>query len=273
MGLFDNWSWSDTWSALGTVGNLASTGYDIYSGIKAANQASKYADLAFGSIEKQDAYADEAWARQKEKYWPLEDLNILYSMEDLQTLRPLGVAQAQYAVDRGLADIQQQRELDPLYRDTEKSVIRKLTEGEDIIRDRLMNQATADVAAGYAQQREQDMRSMGMAGINASSGAYSNYMNRMGSQQALSEAMGRTQASRQAEDLALSRESQALNYRKGASLQTYQATPSVNSSSILSGLGSASTGSMGLANMYMQDAQNSWNGAGRGIQRLTGGNA
>ena len=85
--------------------------------------------------------------------------------------------------------------------------------------------------------------------------------------------MSRTQASRQAEDLALSRESQALNYRKGASLQTYQATPSVNSSSILSGLGSASTGSMGLANMYMQDAQNSWNGAGRGIQRLTGGNA
>ena len=150
MGLFDNWSWGDTWSALGTVGNLAATGYDIYSGIKSANQASKYADLAFGSIEKQDEYASEAWQRQKEKYWPLEDLNIQYGMEDLQTLRPLGQAQAQYAVDRGLADIQQQRELDPLYRDTEKSVIRKLTEGEDVIRDRLMNQATADVAAGYA---------------------------------------------------------------------------------------------------------------------------
>lgn len=272
MGLFDNWSWSDTWSALGTVGNLAATGYDIYSGIKAANQASKYADLAFGSIEKQDEYASEAWQRQKEKYWPLEDLNIQYSMEDLQTLRPLGQAQAQYAVDRGLADIQQQRELDPLYRDTEKSVIRKLTEGEDVIRDRLMNQATADVAAGYAQQREQDTRAMGMAGINANSGAYANYMNRMGSQQALSEAMARTQASRQAEDLALSRQSQALNYRKGASLQTYQATPSVNSSSILSGLGSAGGNSANLAGMFNQQAQNSWAGAARGLQYLTGGN-
>lgn len=272
MGLFDNWSWGDTWSAFGTVGNLAATGYDIYSGIKSANQASKYADLAFGSIEKQDEYASEAWQRQKEKYWPLEDLNIQYGMEDLQTLRPLGQAQAQYAVDRGLADIQQQRELDPLYRDTEKSVIRKLTEGEDVIRDRLMNQATADVAAGYAQQREQDTRAMGMAGINANSGAFSNYMNRMGSQQALSEAMSRTQASRQAEDLALSRQSQALNYRKGASLQTYQATPSVNSSSILSGLGSAGGSSVNLAGMFNQQAQNSWDGAARSLKYLTGGN-
>lgn len=272
MGLFDNWSWGDTWSALGTVGNLAATGYDIYSGIKSANQASKYADLAFGSIEKQDEYAQEAWDRQKEKYWPLEDLNIQYATEDLQTLRPLGQAQAQYAVDRGLADIQQQRELDPIYRETEKSVIRKLTEGEDVLRDRLMQQATADIAAGYAQQREQDTRSMGMAGINASSGAYANYMNRMGSQQALSEAMARTQASRQAEDLALSRQSQALNYRKGASLQTYQATPSVNSSSILSGLGSAGGSSANLAGMFNQQAQNSWAGAARGLQYLTGGN-
>lgn len=261
MGLFDNWSWGDTFNALGTAANVASTGYDIYSGIKSANQASKYADLAFGSIEKQDEYAQEAWDRQKEKYWPLEDLNIQYGMEDLQTLRPLGQAQAQYAVDRGLADINQMRELDPTFYETEKSVIRKLTEGEDVLRDRLMNQATADVAAGYAQQRDQDRRTMGMAGINANSGAFSNYMNRMGTNQALAESMARTQASRQAEDLALSRQSQALNYRKGAALQTYQATPSVNSSSILSGLGGAGTSAAGLAGMYDQNAQDSWSGA------------
>ena len=54
MGLFDNWSWGDTWSAFGTVGNLAAIGYDIYSGIKSANQASKYAELGFGSITKKD---------------------------------------------------------------------------------------------------------------------------------------------------------------------------------------------------------------------------
>ena len=37
MGLFDNWSWGDTWSALGTVGNLAATGYDT----PALNQQTK----------------------------------------------------------------------------------------------------------------------------------------------------------------------------------------------------------------------------------------
>lgn len=272
MGWLDSLSdfdWGGLASGLGSVASVAGAGWDIYQGYQNQKLANKYADLAFGSMEAQDAYAAEMYERQKQKYWPLEDLQIQYTMEDLQNLRPLAQAQVQYASDRGLADIAKNRELDPLYDETEKSLIRKLTEGEDVLRDRMMNEASANVAASYAQQREQDKRTMGMAGINPNSGAFANYLSRTGTNQALAEAMGRTQASRQAEDLALSRQSQALNYRKGASLPSYQFTPSVSSSSVASGLGGVTSGAANLAGQYNQSAQAGWSSAWSLLQGLS----
>ena len=261
MGLFDNWSWNDTWSALGTAANIAGAGYDIYQGYQNQQLANKYADIVFSTAEKQDEYTQAMFDRIKSLYWPFEDLNYQYATEDIQALRPLAQAQTQYAVDRGLSDIAKYRELDPVYDDTEKSLIRKLTEGEDVLADRLMTTATANVANAYAQQRESDMRKLSAAGINPNSGQYSNYMNRMGSQQAMAEATARTQASRQAEDLAISRQSQALNYRQGAQLPTYQTTPSVTSSNITSGLSSSGSLSSSLYNSANQQAQLGFNSA------------
>lgn len=273
MGLFDNWSWSDTWSALGTAANVAGAGYDIYQGYQNQQLANKYADIAFSTAEKQDEYAQAMFDRMKNLYWPYEDLNYQYATEDLQTLRPLGQAQAQYAVERGLSDIAQQRELDSVYYDTEKSLIRKLTEGEDVLADRLMQTATANVANAYAQQRESDARKLSASGINPNSGQYANYMNRMGSQQAMAEATARTQASRQAEDLAISRQSQALNYRQGAQLPTYQTTPSVNASNITSGLSSSGSMSGSLYNDTSQQAQLGFSSAYSLLKNLTSGSS
>ena len=272
MGLWDsitntvsNWSWSDTSNVL----NSAGTVYDIYQGYQSGKLADKYANMAFASAQKQDAYAQEMWDRYKNLYWPLEDLNIKYQMEDLQTLRPAYQQQVQYQAQRLQEQLAQAKELNPILDNTEKSLIRKLVEGEDVLADRLMSQATADVGAAYGSQREQDMRAMGLAGINPNSGQMQNYMNRMGQSQALAEATARTQASRQAEDLAISRQSQALNYMKGAQLPTYQVTPSVNTGSISSAL--SGNNYTGLANMYNKNAQSSWNGANTLLNVLSNG--
>lgn len=275
MGLWDSisnyWDNNSFGSIMGDAFGVAGGIYDIYSGYQNQKMADKYASLAFGSMEKQDAFAQEMWDRYKNLYWPLEDLNIQYTMEDLQTLRPAYQQQVQYQAQRLQEQLEQAKELNPILDDTEKNLIRKLVEGEDVLADRLMSQATADVGAAYGSQREQDMRAMGLAGINPNSGQMMNYMSNMGRSQALSEATARTQASRQAEDIAISRQSQALNYMKGAQLPTYQVTPSVSTSSISSSLGGLGSSYTGLAGMYNQNAQDSWNGANVLLNKLTSG--
>lgn len=267
----DYWDNNSIGSILGDVSGVAGTAWDIYSGYKNQQLSNQYANLAFASAQKQDEYAQAMWDRYKEKYWPLEDLNIQYTMEDMQTLRPAYQQQVAYQAQRLNEQLAQAQYLNPILDDTEKSLIRKLVEGEDVLADRYMSQATADVGAAYGSQREQDMRAMGLAGINPNSGQMMNYMSNMGRSQALSEATARTQAARQAEDVAISRQSQALNYSKGASLPTYQVTPSVSTSGISSTLGSLSPSYTGLANMYNTNAQNSWNGANVLLNRQTNG--
>ena len=270
-GISDYWNNNSFGSIMGDAFGVAGGIYDIYSGYQNQKMADKYANLAFGSMEKQDAFAQEMWDRYKNLYWPLENLNIQYTMEDLQTLRPAYQQQVQYQAQRLQEQLEQAKELNPILDDTEKSLIRKLVEGEDVLADRLMSQATADVGAAYGSQREQDMRAMGLAGINPNSGQMMNYMSNMGRSQALSEATARTQASRQAEDIAISRQSQALNYMKGAQLPTYQVTPSVSTSGISSSLGGLGSSYTGIANMYNQNAQDSWNGANVLLNKLTDG--
>lgn len=266
---------SDTFNSIGgwdTISNVAQTAgtvYDIYNGFQNQKLANKYSDMAFASAQKQDQYAQEMWDRYKSMYWPLEDLNYQYTMEDLQTLRPAYKNQVAYQAQRLNEQLAQAKDINPIIDETEKSLIRKLVEGEDVLADRLMQQATADIGAAYGSQREQDVRAMGLAGINPNSGQMSNYMNRMGQSQALAEATARTQASRQAEDLAISRQSQALNYAKGAQLPTYQVTPSVNTGNISSAL--AGQPYTGLSQMYNKNAQDSWNGANTLLNSLSGG--
>ena len=270
-GLSSYWDSNSIGSILGDVSSVAGTAWDIYSGYQNQQLANQYANLAFATAEKQDKYAQAMWDRYQEKYWPLEDLNIQYTMEDMQTLRPAYQNQINYQVQRLDEQLAQAREINPILDDTEKSLIRKLVEGEDVLAERYMSQATADVGAAYGSQREQDMRSMGLAGINPNSGQMVNYMSNMGRSQALAEATARTQASRQAEDTAISRQSQALNYAKGATLPTYQVTPSVSTSGISSTLGNLSGSYTGLSQMYNTNAQNSWNGANVLLNKLTNG--
>lgn len=164
--------------------------------------------------------------RYQNKYWPLEDLYIDYTMEDVQTLRPSYEKQVDYYAQRLDEQLALAKEINPQLDETQKSLIRKLVEGEDVLADRMRSQATADIGAAYGSQREQDMRAMGLAGINPNSGQMQNYMNRMGASQALAEAGARTNATREAEDLALQRQATALNYYQSAQLPEYSANSS-----------------------------------------------
>lgn len=277
MGLWDSitsgasslWNGIGGWSGISSGLQTAGTLYDMYNGYQNQKLANQYANMAFASAEKQDQYAQEMWDRYKNLYWPMEDLQYEYSMEDMQTLRPAYKDQVAYQAQRMGEQLEQAKYLNPIIDDTEKSLIRKLVEGEDVLADRLMSQATADVGAAYGSQREQDTRAMGLAGINPNSGQMQNYMNRMGQSQALAEATARTQASRQAEDLAISRQSQALNYAKGAQLPTYQVTPSVSTGGIASAL--SQNPYTGLAGQYDRMAQDSWNGANTLLNSLSRG--
>lgn len=272
MGLWDTLSSPNTWNTIGNIAGAAGSIYDIYSGFKNQNRADQMANIAAGSAQKQDALTQEAWDRQKNLYWPLENLNIQYMTEDLKALRPAYQNQVAYQAQRMNEQLAQAKELNPMLDKTEKSLLQRLTEGEDVLGERLMNQATADVGTAYSAQREQDQRAMGLAGINPNSGQMSSYLGRMGTSEALAESTARTQASRQAEELALSRQAQALNYRQGAQLPTYSYTPNVNTGTILGGLQGAGASYTGLANMYNNNAQNSWNGANYLINQLSGGN-
>ncbi len=273
MGLWDSISgaFSDMggWNTVGNIANIAGGAYDIYNSIQQSNLADKYAQLAFGTAAQQDAYAQAAWNRQQQLYWPLEDLNAQYMMEDLKALRPAYQRQVGYQSERMDQQLAQARDINPILDTTERSLIRKLVQGEDVLAERFMNQASTDVNTAFGQQRAQDTRAMGLAGVNPNSGQFANYMNQMGTAQALTSATARTQAARTAEDTALTRQASALNYAKGAQLPQYQTNPS-DAAQYVAGLAPAGNAATGLANMYGGNAQNSMNGFWKHLSNLSG---
>lgn len=241
MGLF-----SAIAGGIGIVSGLTS----MFGGGSKSSSSYSGGSEALAGVQAQAA--SDILNRYHEKYWPLEDLYIDYTMKDTQTLRPAYENQVDYYAQRLDEQLGLAKEVNPLLDENQKSLIRKLVEGEDVLADRLRSTATADVGAAYASQREQDARAMGLAGINPNSGQMQNYMNRMGQSQALAEASARTQASRDAEDLALTRQATALNYYQSANLPNYNTMSSGttlgqaggfagNAASIYSGLASSAS--------------------------------
>ena len=246
-----------------------SGGLGIVSGLTSLFGSGKSSSSYSGS---QDALAavqaqatQDIMDRYHEKYWPLEDLYIDYTMQDVQTLRPAYENQVDYYAQRLDEQLGLAKDINPILDDNQKSLIRKLVEGEDVLADRLRSTATADVGAAYASQREQDARAMGLAGINPNSGQMQNYLNRMGQSQALAEASARTQASRDAEDISLARQATALNYYQSAQL------PSYNTMSSGTSLGQAQSFAAGASNIYGGLAANASKKESGAMSSLLGG--
>ena len=314
-----DWLGGSGGKALSTAANVAGAGYDLYQGIQNSNLANEYANMSFSSAEKQSAYAQEMFDRYKSSYWPIEDkqnaltekqLDFAVSPEmwtsytnanrtagDLQarqsqfaldqffTLEPYLRSQAEVYTNEGWLDLKRRQDLYGTYDETERSLIRKLTEGEDVLRDRMMSRASTDVKSSYADASSNLDRQLGLAGISTSSPQAWSSRTEMAQSQALAEAATRTNAANTAETTTMNRWAQALNYNKGVDLSTANYTPStaIATASGLSGSGgnygaqamsgySAASGSYSnMANMYNNMAQNNMTGFGGLLKLLTTG--
>lgn len=268
MGLFDNIKNSFSWENLKTGALVAGTAYDIYQGYRDSEAAAGAMADASALYDKQSEWLGLQIDRYKDVYWPYEDLQYQYAIEDMLSSRDENVAMRDYWEQRTLEQIDQAKSLNPILDENEKSLIRKLVEGEDVLADRFRSQATADVQAAFSSQRDQDMRAMGLAGVNPNSGQMQNYINRMGAAQALSEAGARTNATRLAEDTALQRQATAMDYSKSAMSPTHSLSQISGAGLSYAGIGSA-YGTM--ANTLGKNAQDSWNGANTLLNTLSKG--
>lgn len=314
-----DWLGGSGGKALSTVANIAGAGYDLYQGIQNSKLADKYANMSFSTAEAQNRYAQEMFDRYKNTYWPIEDkqnaltekqLDLALSPEmwtsyananktagDLQarqsqfaldqffTLEPYLREQAKVYANEGWHNLLRRQQMYDTYDQTERSLIRKLTEGEDVLRDRMMSRASTDVKSSYADASSNLDRQLGLAGISTSSPQAWAARTEMAQSQALAEAAARTNAANTAEDTTMNRWAQALNYNKGLNLSTANYTPStaISTASGLSGSGgnygaqamsgySAASGSYSnMANMYNNMAQNNMTGFGGLLKLLTTG--
>lgn len=177
-------------------------------------------------------------------YWPIEEFTASNYLTDIQQARPYEERMRDYQLGRGDELISLATETNPILDENKKSLIRRLTEGEDVLADRYRSQASNDVAAAYGQQRNALNNQMAMYGINPNSGAWANQSTNLGQSEALAQASARTNASRQAEDTSLQRQAQALNYYTNPSM-LYDAgtiTPGMSLDSFMGGSGGGSYG-------------------------------
>ena len=178
-------------------------------------------------------------------YWPIEEYIADNYYSDIQTSRPYQERMRDYQLTRGDELVNLANETNPVLDDTKKTLIQRLSEGEDVLADRYRSQASADVTSAYGNQYNQKMRQLQRSGVNPNSGAFANFSNSYGQGQALAESAARTSATRQAEDTSLKRQAQALNYYTNPSM-LYNAgniTPSASIGSLIGGASSSSGGS------------------------------
>jgi hypothetical protein len=200
-------------------------------------------------------------------YWPIEEFLAGNYLQNIQAARPYQQGMMNYQLDRGNELIGLAKDTNPLVDESKKSLIRRLTEGEDVLGERMRNEASADVASSFANQYDQQNRRMQQAGINPNSGAYSNWQNTFAQTQALGEAGARTRATTQASDMTLQRQQQAQNLYTNPSM-LYNAgniTPGATISSLTSGAGS------GLGTNYGTSGGSSNSGIMGGLGGITSG--
>ena len=177
-------------------------------------------------------------------YWPIEEFTAGNYLTDIKQARPYQERMRDYQLGRGDELIALATDTNPILDENKKSLIRRLTEGEDVLADRYRSQASNDVAASYGQQRSNLNNQMALYGINPNSGAWANKSTSLSQGEALAQANARTNASRQAEDVSLQRQAQALNYYTNPSMlyDPGTITPGMSLDSFMGGSGGGGVG-------------------------------
>ena len=205
-------------------------------------------------------------------YWPIEGFNAANYYTDIKKARPYEERMRDYQLGRGDQLVNLASATNPLLDDNKKSLIRRLTEGEDVLADRYRGQASADVASSFGQQRSALNSQMAQYGLNPNSGAWASQMSNMGRNEALAQAGARTNAAWKAEDTSLQRQAQALNYYTNPTMQYDPGTitPGYSMSSLLGGSGGVGGRGAGVsgANAGGGDV---WQSLGSNLSLLGGG--
>ena len=245
-----------------------STGYDIYQGIQKQQSSQRMYDLLYGSAAKQDTWADLIKTRYSDIYWPYEAVQYDYATADRLAMRDSDLAARDYNIARKYQQIQQAGSINPVLDTAEMSLINTLVASVDNLRTRLANDAIVGVNQSFDNTRTQDLRRLGTLGVNPSSGARLTYSRALAGSQALASAAARNNAAMIAEDTSISRQGQALAYRAGINLPTYQTTPSVQAGNVTTAL--SATGSMAATAGGQLDnsAQQSFTGAATALNSM-----
>lgn len=219
--MFDLGGASGLFSAGSSIlGGLGSIGGGLFGG---GGSESDLAEQASGVSAQQLAFLSNIYSKYTDLYnnyyWPIETKQAANYLDNLDTATPYMQTMRNYQLNRGNKLIDLAQDTNPVLDENRKSLIQRLTEGEDVLANRYRSDASNDVAASFAQQRNSLNNQMAQYGVNPSSGQWASQTAKLGRSEALGQAAARTNASRTAEDTSLSRMAQANNYYTTPTMQ------------------------------------------------------
>lgn len=259
-------------SGASILGGLGSIGGGLFGG--GGDEMSEAEKLQQQAAESRYSFMNDALQRYNSMYnnyyWPIEEFTAQNYLENIQAADPYQDRMRDYQLDRGDQLIDLANSTNGALDQNKTNLINTLTQSSDALSDKYRSQASNDVAASYAQQRSALQNQMSQYGVNPNSGAWATQMSGLNNNEALANAGARTAATWKAEDTALNRNAQALNYYTNPTMQYSPGTisPSFNINTLLGGSGG--TGSYGQ--QQQQSAGNSmWGSMGSGLGLLGSG--
>jgi hypothetical protein len=257
MGFFDTVS---------SILDVATTGYNLYAGIKSTQAASDYSKTLAGSVGLQDTMAKEQWAIQK----PLaQKQGKLTGMElDKAIAYEPGILDQQYGLAKN-ALTSQQADLD-LYDDSRGVLTKFFDESMDgLDPGQEMNRAGATVENALSGADNQLARNLARRGVSMDSGQAVSAAHQSAIQKALAKAGARTNAWNQTKATNYARLGNAANVRGGMAADASVPTaPTVNIGNAASTAAGTTAGAANLVQTASQAANAAFADAGYGLNRV-----
>lgn len=248
------------------LGGLGSIGGGLFGG---DDGESDIADAAMAAQQKQLEFMSKAYDKYAslydEYYWPIETKLASNYYDNLNTATPYMQSMRNYQLNRGNELIDLAQDTNPVLDQTRKSLIQRLTEGEDVLANRYRTDASNDVAASFAQQRNSLKNQMAQYGVNPNSGQWASQTAKLGRSEALGQAAARTNASRTAEDTSLSRQNQALSLYTTPAMQYSLGNAPTPGLSVGSMIGS------GAGGYKTSNGSDMWSSMGSGLGMIGSG--
>lgn len=263
--------WGSVISGVGSIaGGLLSGAGGLFGGGDEPSPEEKLAgQLGMAQMGFQLEALNKYGSLYNDYYWPIEEFIAGNYLTDIQAARPFEERMRDYQLGRGDQLIGLANETNPILDESRKSLIRRLTEGEDVLADRYRTQASADITQSFANQKAQQSRNLASMGVNPNSGAWANYSTSMGQSEALAQAAGRTSASRLAEDTSLQRMAQAQNYYTNPTMQYNAGT--IQPGMSISELTGSATQNSALGAQGQQQQGDFWGSMGSAVGGITSG--